>query len=142
MSLLMKAGTYSLLVIVALVGVALIQNGFLISLSRRIRDLSVLSSIGMTRRQKWIMSLTEGLGLYFIGMPFGIVIGLAVMTVLLKVMTPKMQNILETDVTMQLTWDPLTLVIIAVAALVTLFIASVIPVVRTSQKSPLAGVPR
>ncbi|MBP6950224.1 MAG: ABC transporter permease [Clostridiaceae bacterium] len=140
MSLLMKAGTYSLLVIVALVGVALIQNGFLISLSRRIRDLSVLSSIGMTRRQKWIMSLTEGLGLYFIGMPFGIVTGLAVMTVLLKVMTPKMQNISETDVTMQLTWDPLTLVIIAVAALVTLFIASVIPVVRTSQKSPLAGV--
>ena len=140
MSLLMKAGTYSLLVIVALVGVALIQNGFLISLSRRMRDLSVLSSIGMTRRQKWMMSLTEGLGLYFIGMPLGIATGFAVMTVLLKVMTPKMQNILETDVTMQLAWDLLTLVIIAVAAFVTLFIASVIPVVRTSKKSPLPGV--
>lgn len=140
MSLLMKAGTYSLLVIVALVGVALIQNGFLISLSRRIRELSVLSSIGMTRRQKWAMSLTEGFGMYLIGMPLGIITGFVAMAALFKVMTATLQNIQKTDVTMQLAGDSHMLVIIAVAALVTLIAASIIPVMRTSKMSPLVGV--
>ncbi len=140
MNVLMKSITYSLLTIVALAGIGLIQNGFLVSLSRRIRDLSVLSSIGMTRRQKWMMSLTEGLVMYLIGMPLGIVSGIGALKALFKVITPKMQSIQNTSVVMRFVWDPMTIVIIAISALVTLLIASIIPVLRSSQKTPLAGV--
>ena len=59
--LLIYAFATVLLIIVGLAGIGLIQNAFLISFTKRARELSLLSSIGMTTRQRTTLSLYEGL---------------------------------------------------------------------------------
>lgn len=140
MSILINVASYVLLLLVALAAMALIQNGFLISFSRRVRSLSVLASVGMTRRQEILMSLTEGMALYVIGLPLGISLGFLFALGFFRVTTPKLQIIQETDVKMQLLWDPQTLFKIAIAALLALLLASIIPVMKTSRRDPLKGV--
>ena len=129
-----------LVVIAALAGINLIQNGFLISMSQRTRELSVLSSVGMTRRQKWRMSLTEGVLLYLIGLPIGIGAGYVAMLILFQVLTPLMQDLFFSSSVMRLVWDTKTLVQIALAGFITVMIATLIPAIRSSHRTPLAGV--
>lgn len=129
-----------LVVIAAVAGISLIQNGFLISLSQRIRELSVLSSVGMTRRQKWYMSLTEGVLLYLIGLPIGLASGFLAMAILFRVLTPILQRMVHTTAQMRLVWDVSTLFFIVLAGFITVLIATIIPAIRTSKQTPLAGV--
>lgn len=129
-----------LLVIVAFAGIGLIQNGFLISLSQRMQELSILSSVGMTRRQKWRMAITEGGLMYLIGLPIGILSGFLAMWIVFQVLTPLMQRLFHSTAIMRLSFDVSTLVQIALAGLITVMIATIIPALRTSHTTPLAGV--
>lgn len=137
-----KSFAMVLVVIAAIAGISLIQNGFLISMSQRMRELSVLSSIGMTRRQKWYMSLTEGIFLYALALPIGLGSGFLAMMILFKVLTPILQRMVGTTAVMGIVWDVPTLVQIILAGFITVMIATIIPAIRTSKQTPLAGVRR
>jgi len=140
LSFFVKSFAMVLVVIVAIAGIGLIQNGFLISLSQRMQELSILSSVGMTRRQKWRMAVTEGGLMYLIGLPFGILSGFLAMWIVFQVLTPMMQRLFDTPAFMRLVWDWPTLLQIGVAGLVTVLIATIVPALRTSHTTPLAGV--
>ncbi len=131
-----------LVIIVAVAGIGLIQNGFMISLSQRMRELSLLSSVGMTRRQKWQMVLREGLIMYLVALPIGILSGAIAMGIVFRVLTPPVQRWMQTKAILRLTWDPLTMILIAVVGLVTVMFATLLPAIRTSRHTPLAGVRR
>ncbi|HHX03594.1 MAG TPA: FtsX-like permease family protein [Tissierellia bacterium] len=129
-----------LMVIVVAAGVGLIQNGFMISLSQRVQELSILSSVGMTKRQKWNMSLREGLFMYLIALPIGMVSGFVAMEILFRILTPMMQGFVQSKAEMTLVWEPMTLLQIALLSLLTVIVATLIPTLRVSRQTPLVGV--
>lgn len=131
---------YALMVIVALAGIGLIQNGFLISLSQRMKELSILSSIGMTHRQKWRLSLIEGMILFLIALPIGLGSGFLAMSIVFRILTPLLQNWSDSSAVLRLTWDWPMLAQIVGAGFITVLIATIIPAVRTSRTTPLVGV--
>lgn len=129
-----------LAVIVAIAAISLIQNSFYISLSQRMKELSLLSSIGMTRRQKWQMTLTEGFLLFLIAFPLGLVAGVSAMLLLFKLIAPMLQRMMRTEAMIHLTWNTSMLALIFVFTFMTLIISSFIPALKSSRQSPLAGI--
>lgn len=130
----------ALMFVVGAAGVGLIYNSFLISISRRSRELSLLSSVGMTRRQKWQMVMHEGLILYLVALPLGILSGMVAMRILFSVLNPLLQNAMRTGAVMRLIWDVKTLLLIAGVSLLTIIIAALLPVLKSSMQSPLSGI--
>lgn len=132
----------ALTVIVAVAGIGLIYNSFLISISRRARELSLLSSVGMTRKQKWQMVIYEGLFLYLLALPIGLLSGVVAMRILFRVLNPMLQNVMRTTVELKLVWDGKIILLIAAISLFTIVAAALLPVWKSSIHSPLSGIRR
>lgn len=139
-NLLVKSFALVFIVIIAAAGIGMITNAFAISLSRRTRSLSILSSIGMTRCQKWQMVLWEGLILLLLALPLGVFAGHLGISVVCRVLEAPMQDLLHTRGLLRPVWDAGLLIRIIVLSTLTIVFSSIIPAERSSRFSPLAGL--
>lgn len=117
-------------IVVAIVmtgSVFLIHNAFSISLNERIQQIGVLASVGATARQLRGMVLFEGLCIGAVGIPLGILVGIASMGGLLQMVAKNFGNILYSGVTLDLVVSPLALAAAVAVSLATILLSAYIP---------------
>lgn len=135
---------YSLSVILIAVimtgSVSLIYNAFAISVSERSRHLGMLASAGATKRQKRNSVLFEGVIIGLIGIPIGILGGLAGIGIIFGFMNPMIQEALWTRKQMRLTVTPLSLLIVCAVSVLTIFISAYLPAIRASKVSAIDAI--
>lgn len=110
--------------------VALIYNAFSISVSERTRMFGILSSVGATRRQLVRCVMTEGAFLGCVGIPMGILAGIAGMWITFQVIGDRLTEMLYESYPQKFTLHvSLAAILIAVLiAFVTIFLSAYIPV--------------
>ena len=131
------------LLIVVATSVVLIYNAFGMSLAEKIKYLGMLASVGATRMQKRASIYFEGLVLGLIGIPLGILAGIAGAAVTLAYLGSK---ILESDMivgaegmrgTIPVIIEPIVILVIVVIAAITIFISALVPAIKASKIMPL-----
>ena len=127
------------IVIVVLTSIYVIRNSFVISVQEKTRQYGMLASIGATSKQIRKSVLYEGLVLGMIGIPAGILLGVGVVFILVKIL-----NILLSDLFggggFVYSFEPVIFLITAAGAIVTIFLSCLLPAVRASRTSPIAAI--
>ncbi|KWX81498.1 cell division protein FtsX, partial [Paenibacillus riograndensis] len=130
-----------ILTVVIMIGsVSLIYNAFAISVSERSRHLGMLASVGATKRQKRNSVLFEGAVIGLISIPIGILCGLAGIGITFWFMNAKIQGVLWTTKQLILIVTPLSLLIICVVSMLTIFISAYLPAIRASKVSAMDAI--
>ncbi|NUU63632.1 ABC transporter permease [Paenibacillus agri] len=130
-----------ILIAVIMIGsVSLIYNAFAISVSERSRHLGMLASVGATKRQKRNSVLFEGVVIGAISIPIGILCGLAGMGIIFWFMNAMIQGALWTTEKLTLIVTPLTLLIICVVSILTIFISTYFPAIKASKVSAMDAI--
>ena len=121
-----------LTVIIMVASVTLIYNAFSISVSERTKQFGLLKSIGATKKQIRHSVYFEGLCLCGIGIPIGVVGGLAGIGVTLYFVDHLIGRFMNKtdDIHLSLTIMPSAIVIAVVIAVVTVLISSMIPAAK------------
>lgn len=130
-------------IIIALIvfgSVSLIYNAFSISVSERIRQFGLLSSVGATRKQLRRMVLFEALAVSIVGIPLGILVGIGGIGITLLLIGDKFFSIVRVDIPMRLCVSWQAVVIAAVIALVTVLISAWIPSKRATGVSAVEAI--
>lgn len=129
-------------IVIALImfgSVSLIYNAFSISVSERTKQFGLLSSIGATKKQLAGMIRFEALVVSAIGIPLGILAGVGGIGVTLMLLGDKLVS-LGSEVTMKLHVSPLSILLAAVIALVTVLISAWIPSRRARKVSAVEAI--
>ncbi|MEG1887791.1 MAG: FtsX-like permease family protein, partial [Oscillospiraceae bacterium] len=131
-----------LIIIIAFGSISLIYNSFSISVSERTRQFGLLSSVGATRRQMRQSVLFEAVVLGAVGIPLGLVTGMAGMAITFR-LTGSMFTAMssgQTDKTMDLCVSWQSLAIAAVVGFITVIISAYIPARRAVKLSAIEAV--
>lgn len=132
-------GVIMLIIIIA--SISLIYNAFAISVSERTRQLGILASVGATRRQKKSNVYFEGLIIGLIGIPLGILAGVAGIGITLQAIQPLIGSFTNLSTGgLKLVVSPMALIISVVLAGVTVFISALVPAVRASKIMPIDAI--
>lgn len=138
---------YSLMAIVIAIimlgSVSLIYNAFSISVSERTKQFGLLSSLGATKKQLRSMVFSEAFWLSLIGIPVGIVSGIAGIGVTLYFMKDTFASMLgETfgAVTLKLSVSWISVALAVVIALFTVLISAWIPSRRAQKVSAIEAI--
>lgn len=105
----------------------LIYNSFNISLNERIREIGVLASIGATAKQLKSSVRFEGLCIGVIGIPIGILLGLAGIRAVLSAVSSNFTAVLNSDVPLAMKVSAPVIAGTAILSLVTILISARIP---------------
>ena len=131
------------LVIVIITSVVLIVNSLGMSLAERMRYLGMLASVGATGRQKRFSIYSEGLILGALGIPLGLLMGLAGTKVTLSVLG---RRILEAEIlsgaegmrgTIPIACSPRVILAIVFFSGITIFISTLVPALKASKIMPI-----
>ncbi len=132
-------------IVIALImfgSVSLIYNAFSISVSERTRQFGLLSSVGATKRQIRKMVLFEAVSVALVGIPLGILAGIAGIGITLKLLSSRFLSVFGSDshVTMDLciSWKAI-LIAVAVAG-ITVLISAWIPSKRATKVSAVEAI--
>lgn len=124
------------------VSIVLIYNLFNLSYDERLRYLSLLTSVGATRKQRRASVYYEAFLLVLLALPLGIILGLGVIYFALKVISPSLLSLfaVKKGVTLLLvvTWQSLIWIIVATA--ITVFVAAYLPARKMAKQVPLEGL--
>lgn len=122
--------------------ISLIYNAFSISVSERTRQYGLLASVGATRRQMMQSVLFEAAFLSVIGIPVGILAGLAGIGVTFRVSSNIIMTFLGNfaDVPLQLAPSLPALVAAVVVSLAAVLISAYLPARRSFRISPIDAV--
>lgn len=138
--------TLTMLILIMIASILLIYNAFNMSLSERVRYLGMLASVGATRKQKRASIYFEGFLLGAVGLPIGILAGIAGISVVLRIIFRKMlessvireyngiENALQTVVPF---W---CIAAILFVGAVTICLSAMIPAKRASQITPIDAI--
>lgn len=121
--------------------VSLIYNAFSISVSERTKQFGLLSSVGATKKQLRRMVLFEALCVAAVGIPLGILSGIAGIGVTLMLIGNKFSGIIgNSSVPMRVcvSWE--SVVIAAVIALITVLISAWVPSRRATRISAVEAI--
>ncbi|OAB42002.1 ABC transporter permease [Paenibacillus glacialis] len=129
-----------LMAVIMIGSVSLIYNAFAISVSERSRHLGMLASVGATKRQKRNSVLFEGVVIGLIGIPIGILCGLAGIGITFWFMNAMIQGALWTNEQLMLIVTPLSLLIACVVSMLTIFISTYLPAIRASKVSAMDAI--
>lgn len=121
-------------------GVSLVYNSFAISVSDRTKQFGLLASVGATPRQLRGMVYREALLLSGIGIPLGILSGIAGIGVTLYLTAGSFQYIYAGDIPMRVHVSWPALLIAALTALVTVLISAWIPARRAAKIPPMEAI--
>lgn len=119
--------------------ISLIYNAFSISVSERTKQFGLLSSIGATKRQLRKMVLFEAFVVAAIGIPIGVVSGIAGIGVTLMLIGNKF-TALGMPLEMELSVSPVSVVIAVIVALVTVLISAWVPSKRATKVSAVEAI--
>lgn len=122
-------GLAAIVIVLIMFGsVSLIYNAFSISVSERTKQFGLLSSIGATKRQLRKSVLFEAFAVSLIGIPLGILVGIAGIGVTLLLIGDRFMSIGSSLVIpMRICVSPLSVIAAAVTALITVLISAWIP---------------
>lgn len=124
--------------------VALIYNAFAISVSERTKQFGLLSSIGATKKQLRRSVLFEAFAVSVIGIPLGILLGIAGIGVTLNLIGDKFASLTNfegaTEMSMELVVTPLAIICAVAVALVTVLISAYVPSKRASKVSAVEAI--
>ncbi len=112
----------------------ILLNGFILSLDRRKKQFSLLRCIGATKKQACSYIFCEGFLLIGIGIPAGLVVG-----ALLSYGAVKIFEVLS-GVTLRYQFNPWILLIATTVCVICVCIALMIPAIRASKSTPVAGI--
>lgn len=127
--------------IVILVSVAVIYNIFQVGVVQKIQEYGKIKAIGTTRKQMKKLILREGMLLSVIGIPLGILAGCILAAVLLnKIIVDGMQRILYTGLTKVSVVSLPLLLLVAAAALFTIYLALRRPMRTVAKVSPVEAI--
>lgn len=138
---------YSLaaIVIVLVVGgsILLIYNSFAISMNERSRQFGLLSSIGATRKQLRASVLYEAFLVSAVGIPIGIIVGIAGIGVTLYCIKGNLENIAASVISlgeMKLHVSAEAVCVAVVVSLITVLLSAFIPMLRISRISAVDAI--
>lgn len=135
-------------VIIAIACVVLVSNAFAISVTERIKQFGLLSSLGATKRQLAWSVMEEALIIALIGAPLGILIGLGATALTLHLLSPSIMEVLgQTWIVQQGEALEFSLVVnggnLALAALFTVLVVVVsaaLPALRAYRLNPIDAI--
>ena len=130
------------IVIIMIASVSLIYNAFAISVSERVSQLGMLASVGATKRQKRRSVYFEGFLLGIVGIPLGILGGIAGIGITLSAIRPLMESFINfsSDTGLSLHVSLLSIAVAAALAALTIFISVWIPARRASKIMPIDAI--
>lgn len=135
-----------ILAIIMIASVVLIYNAFGMSLSERVRYLGMLASVGATKIQKKASVYYEGFILGAIGIPVGILAGIAGIGITLKVVgkqiisTGTILGTSDSDMNMEVVVPLWAIIGIILFSVLTIFISSFIPSRKASGVTPVDAI--
>lgn len=135
-----------ILVIIMIASVVLIYNAFGMSLAERVRYLGMLASVGATRRQKKASVYFEGLILGAIGIPVGILAGIAGIGITLKAVGKRIvesgmiNGVSDSGMGMDVVVPIWAVVGIVIFSALTIFISSFVPSRKASSITPIDAI--
>ncbi len=134
-------GMATILFVLIIVGsVSLIYNAFAISVSERSKQFGMLKSVGATQKQVLRTVLFEGLVISGIGVPLGILAGIAGIAVTLHLLAPFMSSLLEYVDAIHLHVSARAVVLAAALGIATVLISAVIPARRAARMSAIEAI--
>jgi putative ABC transport system permease protein len=134
------------LAIIMIASVVLIYNAFAMSLSERVRYLGMLASVGATKSQKQKSIYYESFILGAIGIPVGIVAGIAGIAVTLKVVGKKIisagmiAGVSDSNINMSVVVPFWAIIGIVIISVLTIFISAFIPSRKASRITPIDAI--
>lgn len=135
-----------ILVIIMIASVVLIYNAFGMSLSERVRYLGMIASVGATRTQKKASVYFEGAILGAIGIPVGILAGIAGIGITLKavgskiIQTGMVAGISDQNMSMDVVVPLWAVCAIILFSALTIFISSFVPSRKASSITPIDAI--
>lgn len=136
-------GTMGVILLIILIAAAsLIYNAFAISVSERTSQLGMLASVGATRAQKRRTVYLESFYIGLIGIPLGVLGGIAGIGVTLAAIQPLLASFLNLDNgdSLRLAVSPAAIVLAVAVAALTLLISAWIPARRASRITPIDAI--
>jgi putative ABC transport system permease protein len=124
------------LLIIMIGSIFLIYNSFNISLNERTHQFGILSSVGATAKQLRHSVLFEGLCIGAIGIPIGVLVGIASIRLVIGVVAKNFANILYADVPLTLTVSAPAILAAVVTSMITILISADIPA-RKAANTPV-----
>lgn len=122
-----------LAVVVVAAAISLISNAFTISISERTRQFGLLSSLGASRRQLRHTVFTEAALIGGVGIPLGLVIGVAATAAVFALTGEGWAFMLGDAEGIRLVVAPADVLISVLLSVVVLFVSALIPAVRASR---------
>lgn len=130
-----------IMVIIMIASVTLIYNAFAISLNERSRYLGMLASVGATKRQKRNTVYYEGAFIGALGIPLGVLFGIAGIGVTFRIIGPLLESLItSSEVGLKLIVSPVGIVISVVLGLITILISAYIPGRSASRTTPIDAI--
>ncbi len=127
------------LALVMFISIALIYNAFAISVSERTKQFGLLSSIGATKKQLRKMVFYEAFAVSVVGIPLGILSGIAVVGIALAMLGDKFIA-LGYAVDMKLSVSVISIVIAIIVSAVTVMFSAWIPSKRAIKISAMDAI--
>lgn len=120
--------------------VSLIYNAFAISVSERTKQFGLLSSIGATKKQLRRMVFFEGFAVSLIGIPAGILLGVAGIGITLHIIGEKFLIMLGGRTPMRICVTPAAILIACAVALLTVMLSAWIPSRRATRVTAVEAI--
>lgn len=124
--------------IIVVTSVFVIRNSFSISASERARQFGMLSSIGATPRQIRHSIIFEGLAIAAVGIPLGILLGVAAVAILVLVMNWLLSGM--TPIPVEFCMPFWIFPVAIILSLVTILLSSLLPAIRTARLAPIEAI--
>lgn len=135
-----------ILIIIMIASVVLIYNSFAMSINERVRYLGMLASVGATKVQKKMSAYYEGIILGAIGIPVGILSGIAGIGITLKavgskiISTGMINGMNEANTSFDVVVPLWAIVGIILFSVLTIFVSSFIPSRKASSVTPIDAI--
>ncbi len=134
-------GTGAMMFIIIMIGsIALIYNAFAISVSERLRQFGMLSSVGATRQQLRNSVLFEGFFLGIISIPAGIFGGIFTTGLALRLIAPVIEGLFNDGITFDLVISGYAIGLAFVLGMVTILISAWIPTKKAANMSAMDAI--
>lgn len=128
-----------IILLIMLGSIALIYNAFSISVSERTKQFGLLSSVGATKKQIRHMVLFEAFSVSAIGIPLGIIFGIAGIGVTLLLIGSTFSS-MGVPVELTLSVSPASVIIAIIIALITVYVSVWVPSKRATKTSAIDAI--
>lgn len=127
-------------IIIVLTSVFCIKNSFDISITEKIKQYGMLRSIGATKKQIKRNVYYEGTILGIIGIPLGILLGLAASYILIIVSNLFLKDMLNNDLKLVLNISWIAIVVAILLGIITIYLSALRSARKASKVSPINSI--